>query len=104
MDSAALRRCARRLLLPVQYDLNPLYSSINGAGKTIGIIDESNVDLGVVNAYHSVFGLTSNTVQVVLDGGDPGQNSSIVESYLDVELAGAVAPAATVDLTPLSLL
>ncbi|MGA8631377.1 MAG: Ig-like domain repeat protein, partial [Terracidiphilus sp.] len=82
-----------------EYDLNPLYSSsINGAGKTIGIIDESNVDLGVVNAYHSVFGLTSNTVQVVLDGGDPGQNSSIVESYLDVELAGAVAPAATVNL------
>ena len=82
-----------------EYDLNPLYSSsINGAGKTIGIIDESNVDLGVVNAYRSVFGLTSNTVQVVLDGGDPGQNSSNVESYLDVELAGAVAPAATVNL------
>jgi subtilase family serine protease len=82
-----------------EYDLNPLYSaSINGAGKTIGIIDESNIDLGVVNAYRSVFGLTSSLAQVVLDGGDPGQNSSIVESYLDVELAGAIAPAATVNL------
>ena len=82
-----------------EYDLNPLYSAgTNGAGKTIGIIDESNIDVGVVNAYRSVFGLPANLVQVVLDGGDPGQNSSIVESYLDVELAGAVAPAAIINL------
>ena len=82
-----------------EYDLGPLYSaSVNGAGKTIGLIDESNIDVGVVNAYRSVFGLAANPVQVVLDGGDPGQNSSIVESYLDVEMAGAVAPAATIDL------
>lgn len=82
-----------------EYDLSPLYSGgTNGAGKTIGIIDESNIDLGVVNAYRSVFGLPANAVQVVLDGGDPGQNSSFVETYLDVELAGAVAPAATINL------
>lgn len=82
-----------------QYDLAPLYSaSVNGSGVTIGIIDESNVDLTLTNAYRSVFGLKSNPVQVVLDGGDPGILSSAVESYLDVEIAGAVAPSATVNL------
>jgi hypothetical protein len=82
-----------------QYNLNPLLSAnITGAGVTIGVIDESNIDVGVANAYRSVFGLKANPVQVILDGGDPGSNSSQVESYLDVELAGAVAPAATVAL------
>jgi len=83
-----------------QYDLAPLYSaSVNGSGVTIGIIDESNVDLTLTNAYRSVFGLKSNPVQVVLDGGDPGiLSSSSAESYLDVEIAGAVAPSATVNL------
>lgn len=82
-----------------EYDLNPLYSAnVTGAGVTIGIIDESNIDLGLANAYRSLFGLKANPVKVVLDGGDPGSNPSNVESYLDVELAGAAAPGATLDL------
>jgi len=85
--------------LYTQYDLNPLYASnVTGAGATIGIIDESNIDLNVAGDYRSVFGLKANAVQVLLDGGDPGSNSSQEESYLDVELAGATAPGATVDL------
>ncbi len=82
-----------------QYDLNSVYSAnVTGAGVTIGIIDESNIDVSLASSYRSVFGLSANTLQVVLDGGDPGTNTSDVESYLDVELAGAVAPAAVVDL------
>jgi hypothetical protein len=82
-----------------EYDLNPLYSAnVTGAGVAIGIIDESNIDLSLANAYRSVFGLKANPVEVVLDGGDPGTNPSDVESYLDVELAGAAAPGATLDL------
>ncbi len=82
-----------------QYDLNSVYSAnVTGSGVTIGIIDESNIDLSLVSAYRNVFGVAANPVQVVLDGGDPGSTSSYVETYLDVELAGAVAPAATVDL------
>ena len=82
-----------------QYDLNSLYSaSVTGAGVTIGIIDESNIDVSLVNDYRSVFGVAANPIQVVLDGGDPGSNSSDVESYLDVEVVGAVAPSATVNL------
>jgi hypothetical protein len=83
----------------VQYDLNPLYSAgTNGAGVTIGIIGASNVDPTIVASYRSVFGLPTSAVNIVVDGDDPGQNSAEVESYLDVELAGAVAPGATINL------
>lgn len=82
-----------------EYNLNSLYTAnVTGAGVTIGIIDESNINVGLANAYRNVFGLKANPVQVILDGGDPGSNSSETESYLDVELAGAAAPGATVNL------
>ncbi len=82
-----------------QYDLGPLSSaSVTGSGVTIGIIDESNIDLSLPAAYRSVFGLPANPVQVIIDGEDPGWNPSDGETYLDVEIAGAVAPAATIDL------
>jgi len=82
-----------------QYDLNPLYNAgIRGSGITIGIINESNIDLDVAAAYRSVFGLSANPVQVIVDGSDPGLNGAQGEAYLDVESAGAVAPSATVCL------
>jgi len=85
-----------------QYDVAPLYASgVNGSGQTIGILDASNVDLSLVNAYRQLFGLSSNPTQVVIDGGDPGVgplSESAIEAYLDVELSGAAAPNATVDL------
>ncbi len=83
-----------------QYDLAPLYAvSVTGAGRTIGIIDESNIDVSLANDYRSTFDVAANPVQVVLDGGDPGIiSANDIESYLDVELAGAVAPGATVNL------
>ncbi|HTX42618.1 MAG TPA: Ig-like domain repeat protein [Acidobacteriaceae bacterium] len=82
-----------------QYDLAPLSSAgVNGTGITIGIIDESNIDLSLPADYRSVFGLLPNPVQVIVDGQDPGWNPSEGETYLDVEVAGAVAPAATIDL------
>lgn len=82
-----------------QYDLAPLYAAgINGNGKTIGIINDSNIDINLDNAYQSLFRLASNPAQVVLDGGDPGINGDATEAYLDVEMAGAVAPGATVNL------
>jgi hypothetical protein len=83
----------------VQYDLNPVYSAgTNGAGVTIGIIGASNVDPAVVATYRAFFGLPAVTLNIILDGTDPGNNGAVVESYLDVELAGAVAPGATINL------
>jgi hypothetical protein len=83
-----------------QYDLGPLYKAgVNGSGQTIGIINESNIDLNLVQAYQNLFGITSTLPQVVIDGDDPGDLAKVdVEAYLDVELSGAVAPKATVNL------
>lgn len=82
-----------------QYDLGPLYSNeINGYGVTIGVINDSNIDESLDKAYRSLFGLSNNLAQVVTEGGDPGVNADELEAYLDVELAGAVAPSATVNL------
>ena len=83
----------------VQYDLNPLYTAgVNGSGVTIGIISFSNVDPTVVAAYHSLFGLPAGKLNVVVDGSDPGVNGAAVEAHLDVEIAGSVAPGATINL------
>ena len=83
----------------LQYDLNPLYTAgVTGMGVTIGIIGASNVDPTAVATYRSFFGLPPVTLNVVIDGSDPGQNYAVSESYLDVELAGAVAPGAAINL------
>ena len=90
----------------VQYDLNPLYSTgVNGTGVTIGIIGASNVYPNVVADYRSFFGLPAGTLNIIIDGLDPGPSASVnhgnfaeVESFLDVEVSGAVAPGATVNL------
>ncbi len=86
----------------VQYDLNPLYSSgITGTGVTIGIIGASDVDPAAIANYRSFFGLPAGTLKVIIDGSDPTPgtgNWATGESYLDVEIASAVAPGATVNL------
>jgi hypothetical protein len=82
-----------------QYDLAPVTKAgIAGDGQTIGIINDSNIDVSLVNAYRSLFGLPLNPPVVVIDGNDPGINSDAIEAYLDVENAGSIAPNATVNL------
>jgi hypothetical protein len=80
-----------------QYDINSVYAAgTTGSGQSIAIVSASNVDLSLVQAYRSLFGLSSNLPTVVVDGVDPGQNSNAIEAYLDIEIAGSVAPGATV--------
>jgi hypothetical protein len=91
-----------------QYNVTPLYSAgTTGAGQTIAIVNESNINLALVNQYRSLFGLSVNPPNIIIDGNDPGidgvnnpdgPNYASVEAYLDVEEAGAVAPGATIDL------
>ena len=82
-----------------QYDVKPLQAAnVTGAGVTIGIINQSNIDINVVNAYRTLFGLPANPPQIIIDGNDPGVNGAAIEAYLDVENAGAVAPGATVKM------
>jgi subtilase family serine protease len=92
----------------VQYDLQPLYTAnVNGAGQSIAIINDSNINIDLVNQFRTLFGLPANPPQVIIDGNDPGvdgvnnpdgPNYDSVEAYLDVEWSGAVAPDATIDL------
>jgi hypothetical protein len=83
----------------VQYDLASVYkANLTGVGQSIGIVSASNVDLSLVQAYRSLFKLAANQPQVVVDGADPGQNSASTEAYLDLEVAGSVAPGATIIL------
>jgi subtilase family serine protease len=91
-----------------QYDLTPLYNAgTNGTGQTIAIINEANINVAQVNQFRGIFNLPPNSPQVIIAGNDPGidgvnnpdgPNGASVESYIDVEWAGAVAPLATVDL------
>ena len=80
---------------------------LNGTGQTIAIINDSNINIDLVNQFRTLFGLPANPPQVIIDGNDPGvdginnpdgPNYDSVEAYLDVEWSGAVAPNATIDL------
>lgn len=95
----------------VQYDLTPLYqNAIDGRGETVAIINESNINLDLVQQFRKQFlpGYSAtNLPTIVIDGNDPGidglnnpdgPNYASDETYIDVEWAGAVAPNATVDL------
>ncbi len=91
----------------VQYDLPSASSGLNGAGQTIAIINDSNINVYLVNQFRTLFGLSANPPQVIIDGNDPGvdginnpdgPNYDSVEAYLDTEWSGAVAPDATIDL------
>ena len=77
-----------------------------GAGQTIAIVGQSNINLQDVADFRAMFGLpayTAGQLNVILNGPDPGTGGvngdfgDEGESDLDVEWAGAVAPAATID-------
>ena len=80
--------------------LNPAHSgtAYNGAGVTIGIAGDSNIDTHQVDNYRATFGLPAKGTQVVVDGTDPGENGDAVEAYLDTEVSSGIAPGADVVL------
>jgi len=85
-------------------DFATIYSipgAATGAGQSIAIVGQSNINLQDVTAFRSIFGLpaySSGQLNVILNGPDPGLvDGDEGESDLDVEWAGAVAPAATID-------
>jgi len=79
------------------YNLAPLYSAgLDGKGQSIAVIGRSDVNLADIRQFRQVFNLPANDPQVVLFGPDPGTTSSLIESDLDLEWAGAVARNATI--------
>ena len=83
------------------YNVLPLWSAgLDGAGQTIAIAGRSNISLQDVRNFRSLFGLPARGPVITLNGPDPGTagNDDETENVLDVEWAGAVAKAATVNL------
>ena len=83
-----------------------LPAGINGAGVTIAIVSDSNINLADVSQFRTLFGLPANVPNVIVNGTNPGLNDDEIEAVLDTEWSGAVATNATVDLvvSPSSLL
>jgi subtilase family serine protease len=75
-----------------------------GQGVSIAIVQDSNVNVSDIQQFRTAFGLTGGAFNVILNGPDPGiQDPTTIsgdetEADLDVELAGGVAPGATIDL------
>lgn len=82
--------------------LNPNYTgtTLDGTGVNVGVVGDSNVDLTPVSNYRQAFmNETSGNVNlptVIVDGNDPGINNDEVESFLDLEVLGGIAPKAQV--------
>jgi len=60
---------------------------------------QSNINIQDVRDFRSMFGLPANDPKIIVNGPDPGlqlASGDEEESDLDVEWAGAVAPAANI--------
>lgn len=80
------------------YNVQPLWNSgINGTGQKIAIVGESNINPQDVADFRSMFGLTANAPNIILNGPDPGIQSDEDEADIDVQWSGAVAPNAIID-------
>jgi subtilase family serine protease len=80
------------------YDVLPLWNAgINGAGVSIAIVGETDINIQDVRDFRTLFGLPANDPVFVLNGSDPGVQADETESDIDVQWSGAVAPSATID-------
>jgi hypothetical protein len=76
-------------------------SGMTGTGVTIGVIARTNISsVTDIEQFRSIFSLTPNDPQIVLNGPDPGvvNPDEEGEAVLDATWSGAVAPNATVKL------
>ena len=79
------------------YDLAPLYGyGYMGAGQSIAIVGQSDIDPKDIAAFRTTWGLPPTTIQMVPTGTYPGIGSDDeMEADLDLEWSGAVARYAT---------
>ena len=82
-------------------DITPLAAQgINGAGQTIAIVSRSNINSADVAAFRSSFGLPASSVQISVNGPDPGLTDDQAEATFAASWAGAAAPGAQILLAP----
>jgi Pro-kumamolisin, activation domain len=83
-------------------DFNTIYNipaTANGAGQTIAIVGQSNINVQDIVDFRTLFGLPQNFTQanIILNGPDPGLvDGDEGESDLDIEWAGGIAPNAQI--------
>jgi hypothetical protein len=83
--------------------LNPAYTgkTYDGTGVTLGIVGDSNFTMQDVANYRAFFlndTSTAHLPNVIVDGNDPGiVAGDAVEALLDNEIAGGIAPGATIN-------
>lgn len=91
------------------YNLTPLLNAgVTGAGQTVAVIEDTNMQAADWTTFRSAFGLSSfsgtlTQVHPAPPSGsnnctDPGTNGDEGEAALDAEWAGAVAPNATIEV------
>ncbi len=77
-------------------------ATMTGAGVTVAIVGDSNINPQDVTDFRNLFGLPANPPTIILNGPDPGISSGMAgdegEADLDVQWSGAVAPLAKIDL------
>ena len=82
------------------YDISPFYQNgYTGSGQRIAVVGQTDITMTDIQTFRTHFGLPSNNPQLVLVSGspDPGvSQNDLIESSLDLEYAGGVAPNATV--------
>lgn len=81
------------------YNVKPLWNAqIDGTGQKIAIVSDSDIDPADVDYFRSTFGLPETRLKISYVDVNPGKNSDEGEADLDVQWAGAVAPAANIEL------
>jgi uncharacterized protein (TIGR03437 family) len=82
------------------YNLKPLLANgVDGSGQSLVIVGQTQVRLADVQLYRSTFSIPAKDPQLILvpHDTDPGISAGdLGESELDLELAGAAAPNATI--------
>lgn len=82
------------------YDIGPLYQrSITGSGQKIAIVGQTDINLSDIEHFRSQYGLPVNDPKLVLVAGSPDPGVSpddLIESSLDLEYSGGIAPNATI--------
>ena len=73
-------------------------TEINGSGSTVGLISDYNVNLNYLSNYGNTFGFYMPTVQVIVDGKDPGVSGGPIFTYFEAEAIGAIAPSTVIDI------
>jgi hypothetical protein len=84
------------------YDAAPLQKNqVEGQGQSIALIEESNINPQDVTDFRTITGLPAATLNVIVNGPDPGplvSDGEETEAIADVEYAGSLAPDAALNV------